>query len=176
MAQRINRALYALMQTTVDTFVSEYTATVEAHTAKLRSFNQMLSHELRNPLNTLQFATELLARRAAGDESQQHVIDLIARNVKHAALVTRAWRGYARAENALDSPGEQAIEVDVDRQGSDTAARGDGRGPRRHAASGGWPALDDHRLLEKLELVLINLVSNAIKYSDPNKDRPLRRD
>src|ERR1700754_5043070 len=112
-AQRINRALYALMQTTVDTFVSEYTATVDAHTAKLRSFNQMLSHELRNPLNTLQFAAELLARRTSGDEAQQRVADLIARNVKHAATVTRGLARLAQAENLIDSPGEQRIEIEA---------------------------------------------------------------
>jgi len=167
-AQRINRALYALMQTTVDTFVSEYTATVEAHTAKLRSFNQMLSHELRNPLNTLQFAAELLARRVGVDESQQHVVDLIARNVKHASTVTRGLARLAHAENALDSPGEQKIEVDaiakeVVRQLSEMA---ESRGVTLRV-------MDDLPLMTvdagKLELVLINLVSNAIKYCDPKK-------
>ena len=167
-AQRINRALYALMQTTVDTFVSEYTATVEAHTAKLRSFNQMLSHELRNPLNTLQFAAELLARRVGVDESQQHVVDLIARNVKHASTVTRGLARLAQAENALDSPGEQKIEVDaiakeVVRQLSEMA---ESRGVTLRV-------MDDLPLMTvdagKLELVLINLVSNAIKYCDPKK-------
>jgi signal transduction histidine kinase len=168
LAQRINRALYALMQTTVDTFVSEYTATVEAHTAKLRSFNQMLSHELRNPLNTLQFAAELLARRTAGDESQQHVVNLIARNVKHASMVTRGLARLTQAENALDSPGEQRIEIDaiakeVMRQLAEMA---ESRGVALRVAASLPVMLVD---AGKLELVLINLVSNAIKYSDPQK-------
>jgi signal transduction histidine kinase len=167
-SQRINRALYALMQTTVDTFVSEYTATVEAHTAKLRSFNQMLSHELRNPLNTLQFAAELLARRTEADESQRHVVDLITRNVKHAATVTRGLARLTQAEHALDSPGEQRIEVDsiakeVMRQLSEMA---ESRGVTLRVADG-VPAMTIDP--GKLELVLINLVSNAIKYSDPDK-------
>jgi signal transduction histidine kinase len=166
--QRINRALYALMQTTVDTFVSEYTATVEAHTAKLRSFNQMLSHELRNPLNTLQFAAELLARRTAGDESHQHVADLIARNVKHASAVTRGLARLAQAESLLDSPGEQRIELDsiaqeVTRQLAEMA---ESRGVTLRVADG-LPVMTVDA--GKLELVLINLVSNAIKYSDPHK-------
>lgn len=167
-AQRINRALYALMQTTVDTFVSEYTATVEAHTAKLRSFNQMLSHELRNPLNTLQFAAELLARRTAGDESQQHVANLISRNVKHASMVTRGLARLTQAENALDTPGEQRMEIDaiakeVTRQLAEMA---ESRGVALRVASNLPVMIID---AGKLELVLINLVSNAIKYSDPRK-------
>jgi signal transduction histidine kinase len=167
-AQRINRALFALMQTTIDTFVSEYTATVEAHTAKLRSFNQMLSHELRNPLNTLQFAAELLARRTEGDQSHHHVVDLIARNVKHASTVTRGLARLAQVESALDSPGEQRIEVDaiareVVRQLAEMA---ESRGVTLRVADGLPVMVID---AGKLELVLINLVSNAIKYSDPNK-------
>jgi signal transduction histidine kinase len=167
-AQRINRALFALMQTTVDTFVSEYTATVEEHTAKLRSFNQMLSHELRNPLNTLQFAAELLARRTEGDESHRHVVDLITRNVKHASVVMRGLARLAQAEHALDSPGEQRIEVDsiakeVMRQLADMA---EARGVTLRVADG-LPAMTIDA--GKLELVVINLVSNAIKYSDPDK-------
>jgi signal transduction histidine kinase len=168
-SQRINRALYALMQTTVDTFVAEYTATVEEHTAKLRSFNQMLSHELRNPLNTLQFAAELLARRCEGDESRLHIVHLIMRNVKHAAVVTRGLARIARVENPLDSPAEQLVEVaavagEVVRQLEDMAAA---RGVALRVADGLPMMIVDSG---KLELVLINLVSNAIKYSDPAKD------
>jgi signal transduction histidine kinase len=167
-AQRINRALYALMQTTVDTFVSEYTATVDAHTAKLRSFNQMLSHELRNPLNTLQFAAELLARRIGADDAQQHVVDLIARNVKHASTVTRGLARLAQAENALDSPVAQEIEVaavagEVVRQLAEMA---ESRDVTLRLMDGLPTMIVD---AGKLELVLINLVSNAIKYCDPKK-------
>jgi signal transduction histidine kinase len=167
-SQRINRALYALMQTTVDTFISEYTATVEEQTAKLRSFNQMLSHELRNPLNTLQFAAELLARRTEGDGAHQHVVDLIVRNVHHASTVTRGLARLAQVEHPIDSPGEQLIEVEglarevVRQLGEMAEARG-----VTLRVSDGLPAMTIDA--GKLELVLINLVSNAIKYSDPGK-------
>jgi signal transduction histidine kinase len=128
----------------------------------------MLSHELRNPLNTLQFAAELLARRTEGDQSHQHVVDLIARNVKHASTVTRGLARLAQAESALDSPGEQRIEVDtiareVVRQLADMA---ESRGVTLRVADGLPVLVVD---AGKLELVLINLVSNAIKYSDPDK-------
>jgi signal transduction histidine kinase len=95
-------------------------------------------------------------------------VDLIARNVKHASTVTRGLARLARAENALDSPGEQTIEVDslaneVTRQLADMA---EARGVTLRVADG-LPLMTIDA--GKLELVLINLVSNAIKYSDPKK-------
>jgi hypothetical protein len=46
--QRINQAVALLTQTTVDTFVERFTATIEDQTKRLASFNQMVSYELRN--------------------------------------------------------------------------------------------------------------------------------
>src|SRR5688500_10142622 len=47
--RRLTRAVRNLMRTTVDTFISEYTTTIEERTERIRTFNQMASHELRNP-------------------------------------------------------------------------------------------------------------------------------
>jgi signal transduction histidine kinase len=168
LSQRIHRAVYALMQTTVDTFVAEYVAAVEDHAEKLRTFNQMLSHELRNPLNTLQFAADLLARRGEGDESSQRLLQLIVRNVHHAASVTRSLARLGQVESSTSSASEQHVEVDavareVVRQLADSA---EVRGVTLRITDS-LPSL----VLDagKLELVLINLVSNAIKYRDPRK-------
>jgi signal transduction histidine kinase len=59
LAARLGHAVRSLMQTTVDTFVGEYTATIAQQTEKLESFNRMLMHELRTPLGTLLFAVEM---------------------------------------------------------------------------------------------------------------------
>ena len=44
--QRIDRAVALLTQTTVNTFVERYPATIEEQTKQLKAFNQMVSHEL----------------------------------------------------------------------------------------------------------------------------------
>jgi hypothetical protein len=44
---RLTRATRTLMRTTVDTFVSEYTTTIQERSERIKSFNRMASHELR---------------------------------------------------------------------------------------------------------------------------------
>jgi len=45
--RRLTRAARALMRTTVDTFVSEYTAAIQERDERIKAFNRMASHELR---------------------------------------------------------------------------------------------------------------------------------
>ena len=59
-SRRLNDAIWILTQTTVDTFVSNYTTTIASHAERLESFNRMVSHELRQPLGTLVYALPLL--------------------------------------------------------------------------------------------------------------------
>jgi signal transduction histidine kinase len=67
---RLTRATRTLMRTTVDTFVSEYTTTIQERSERIKSFNRMASHELRSPIGTLMLAagakTGLSARGDGG--------------------------------------------------------------------------------------------------------------
>src|SRR4029450_92378 len=58
--RRLTRSIRTLMRTTVDTFVSEYTTTLQARNARTRASTRMTSHELRNPIGTLLFAAAAL--------------------------------------------------------------------------------------------------------------------
>src|SRR6185369_1468439 len=81
--RKINQAVTILTQTTVDTFVARYTATIEDHTRRLEGFNQMVSHELRQPLGALQTAVALL-RQTEGDTDaarRARLIGALERNV-----------------------------------------------------------------------------------------------
>src|SRR4029077_9445970 len=57
---RLTRAVRVLMRTTVDTFVAEYTTTIQGQTERIQAFNRAASHELRSPIGTLVFAAALL--------------------------------------------------------------------------------------------------------------------
>jgi signal transduction histidine kinase len=70
--RRLNDAIWILMQTTVNTFVSQYTSTIDSHAARLESFNRMVSHELRQPLGTLMYALPLLKAEAARGDTGRH--------------------------------------------------------------------------------------------------------
>jgi signal transduction histidine kinase len=165
--QRLGHAIRTLMQTTVDTFIVEYTATIGQQREKLESFNRMVTHELRNPLSTLRFATDLLTKAEVirDEEAHRRVARLIQRNVQRTTELVRSLEHLAFAERPVDAPNQQRVKVayiatQVARQLADMAqARGvelriDPNLPEIVTESA------------QLELVLMNLFSNAIKYSD----------
>lgn len=81
--RKINQAVAILTQTTVDTFVERYTATIEDQTRRLEQFNQMVSHELRQPLGALQTAATLLRLTEADtdEDRRRRLIAAVERNV-----------------------------------------------------------------------------------------------
>ena len=66
MLRRLSRATGTLMRTTVDTFVAEYTATLQERNERIEKFNRMASHELRTPIGTL------IVRRGAAQVRRRH--------------------------------------------------------------------------------------------------------
>jgi signal transduction histidine kinase len=168
--RRLNRAVRTLMRTTVDTFVSEYTTVLDERNERIKAFNQMVSHELRNPIGTLLFAAAALTH--AGVRSDPHRLDkvttTIQRNAERLSWLIDNLQRLARLGGPLDVPSQQRVELgslvtEVARQLDEMAAA-------RQVTikvDAQLPALfiDPARL----ELVLLNLVSNAIKYSDPAK-------
>ena len=181
--QRIERAVALLTQTTVNTFVERYTATIEDQTRQMKAFNQMVSHELRQPLAALQMASTLLKRIEgdADDERHQRVVTAVERNVTRlvdrVAAITKMTAGRVADDS---KPGTQHVSLT-------TVAQESSRQLREMALSRDVqivvaPDLPDVTVdVGRLELILTNLMSNAIKYSDPAKsDRvvevlPVRR-
>lgn len=169
--RRLNEAIWLLMQTTVDTFVAEYTSTITSHASRLESFNRMVSHELRQPLSTLMYALPL-ARAAgeageAGKQASLHVV--MERNVTRLTELMDQLEVLSRLRlRDPDTPDTQEVELgtvawDVARQLRELA---DARGVRVRVREPLPVIVVD---LARLELILVNLVSNAIKYSDPAK-------
>jgi len=168
--QRLTRSSRTLMRTTVDTFVSEYMAAIEDRNSRIKAFNQMTSHELRSPIGTLMFAAAVLERPDVRADSK-HVEKLAATintNAQRLSWLVTNLQRVSRLTDTTDVPSEQLIEVstianEVARQLTDMASS-------RHVR-----ILVDPNLPElsgdpaRLELALMNLVSNAIKYSDPAK-------
>jgi signal transduction histidine kinase len=168
--RRIGRAVQTLMQITVDTFVAEYTDTITRQTEQLAGFNRMVSHELRNPLNTIQLVIGMLSSTGDADlpPLRTRITPLLQRNVTRIADILRSLEELARAREQTDTPVVQVIEVgavagEVARQLADVAAA---RGVTIRVAPE-LPAVTVD--MARLELALMNLVSNAIKYSDPAK-------
>ena len=167
---RLNEAIFVLMQTTVDTFVSRYTARIEEQTTRLESFNRMVSHELRQPLSSVLHAVELLGTPAADEEEKRRrLIEVADRNVRRLAHLLGMLGAIARPE--YDNPQRQSVDVskivgEVFRQLREAAEAN--RVTLRHDV----PAITLTADVSRLELVLVNLVANGIKYRDPAKADP----
>ena len=172
-SQRLGHAVRTLMQTTVDTFVSQYTATIAEQTTRLDSFNRMLMHELRTPLGTLLFAAELLNRsEASGDRAScVRLAGLIQRNLEHLSGSIRGLERLVFAERLVDAPNRQQVHIGA--MAAEVARQlGDMAHARRVEIRITEPLPTLVVDAGQLELVLMNLLTNSIKYSDPAK--PIR--
>jgi len=169
----ITRATRALLRTTVDTFVAEYTATIQERNERLRMFNRMASHELRTPLGTLLFAAAALDQSSMQSDPERlgKVAEAIRSNTQRLSRLVDNLQRIARLAESPDAPNLQKVEIGM------VAAEAARQLEEMAAAKGvSIRIADDLPQLvidpARLELVLMNLLSNAIKYSDPDKDAP----
>lgn len=169
-AARISHALRVLQQTTIDAFIAEYTDRIAAQHARLESFNRLVSHELRQPLGTLQFSLRTLLTPAADDPARrERLIEVATANVQRLIDLTRRLEEMARAKHRDgEDPARQEVDLgalakEVARQLQDMA---DHRFVTIRTAED-LPVIETDEA--RIELVLMNLVSNAIKYSDAAK-------
>ena len=168
--RRLTRSVRVLMRTTVDTFISEYTATIQDQTERIKAFNRSASHELRSPIGTLLFAGALLENDAVRQDPRRlsKVSATVKASAERLSWIVENLQRIARMSEPVDGPSEQRVDLrlladEVVRQLDEMAAS------RKVAlrVSTDLPTL--HADPARLELVLLNLVSNAIKYSDPQK-------
>jgi signal transduction histidine kinase len=164
---RLNEAVFVLLQMTVDTFVGRYAERIDEQTTRLEGFNRMVSHELRQPLNTVHVALELMGSEAGRDEAKQrHYLDVASRNARRLGDLMRMLGTLVRPDH--DNPQVQTVDLskivgEALRQVRDEA---DAKGVElRNRVEPLNLTLD----VARLELVLVNLLSNGIKYRDPAK-------
>jgi signal transduction histidine kinase len=168
--RRLTRSVRVLMRTTVDTFVSEYTTTIQEQNERIKAFNRAASHELRSPIGTLRFAAALLDNEVVRQDPKR--LAKVAATVRTSAdrlswLVENLQR-LAQMRDPVDVPSEQRVELsqlaeEVARQLAEMA---EARGVAIRVAADLPGLLADPA---RIELVLLNLVANAIKYSDAAK-------
>jgi signal transduction histidine kinase len=167
----LNDAIWILMQTTADTFLSEYTETIASHAARLESFNRMVSHELRQPLGTLMYALPLLKAEAGNADTSRHdhFLAVADRNVTKLTQLVEQLELLSRLQTRpADAPAVQRTDVE--------AVAWEVARQLREMAETREVAIHIHAPLPtlvldmaRIELILMNLVSNGIKYADPQK-------
>jgi len=164
---RLTRAIRVLMRTTVDTFISEYTTTIQEQTERIQAYNRAASHELRSPIGTLMFASALLDIDAVRQDPQRmaKVAATVRSSAERLAWLVENLQRLARLGDTVDVPSQQRIDLgalatEVMRQLEEMAAA---RGVALSVAPNLPNIVADPA---RVELVLLNIVSNAIKYSD----------
>jgi signal transduction histidine kinase len=169
--RRINAAVATLAQTTVDTFIAHYTETIQEQQHRLEGFNRMLSHELRQPLGVLVTAMGLLKATEGTDDGTRRASAMAAverttmRLMDLVSTITRLSMTSAAAD----------LQPNVQRISLTAAARDAARPLLEWAAARQVDVRIDPGLADvvvdmgRLGLMLTNLLSNGIKYSDPSK-------
>ena len=168
--RRLARSARTLMRTTVDTFLAEYTAALDERNLRLEKFNRMASHEMRTPIGTLTFAATLLksADVLADAHRLTQVVSVIENSATRLTWLINNLQRLAHLDGPIDVPTQQMVDVAAL---SDEVAR-----QLEEMAIARNVVIKIDRSLPtvlsdpaRLELLLLNLVSNAIKYRDPAK-------
>ena len=164
----LHAAVNVLSQSTVETFVTLYTQTIEEQGKRLEQFTRMAAHEWRQPLGALQFGVNMLREVPLDPMRTRRTLDAVSRSVAHLVDLTRKLEAVARVHGSEDNPVVQEVSVT-------TVVEEAARQLREMAEARGVDIRVDGPLptlvvdVGRLELTFLNLLSNAIKYSDPDK-------
>jgi signal transduction histidine kinase len=164
--QRTSQAIEMIRQATMTHFLRLSAERVNEREERLRRFNRMVSHELKNRVGAIRGAASLLAEPwldGAQRDRFQHMIMENADALQHVLSNLESLSridGEARQRRNVLLP--QAC-VEVKRQLRDIS---DARGVEIRI-SPDLPAVEVDAA--GVELCLVNFLSNAIKYSDPDK-------
>ena len=167
-AHRLFLAVALIQQATLTHYLSLVKERLSEREQRLRAFNRALSHELRNLIGAIGGAAEILQIGATSEEQRHTMVSMIVRNtetmkVSLENLVELSRMGEdARRSRHIALPQAAA---EVARQLREAARA---RGVEIKLAPD-LPVVDVNAAA--FELCLSNLVANAIKYSDPAKEK-----
>ncbi len=166
----VARIVNAILQATVDTFVELYMGTIHEQTEKIASFNKFVSHELKTPLQAALLNLELILENKDPTDADTQDLLRVQSSVQQSSLMLQNVEKLT--QNAPlpthDNPVQQ--EVDISAVLRDIVSQLD--------TSAGDKTVDitidddlGFSMIEtgKLKLVFTNVLTNAIKYSDPQK-------
>ena len=165
---RLHQAVDVLAQSTVESFVTLYTQTITDQRERLEQFTRMAAHEWRQPLGALQFGVKLLKVEDLDQARTHRTLEIVERSVDQLVVLTQKLETVARMNDAGDNPIDQEVSVA-------TVANEAARQLREMAdarsveirVSDALPTVTVD--VGRLELALVNLLSNGIKYSDAAK-------
>ena len=142
--------------------------TITDQRERLEQFTRMAAHEWRQPLGALQFGVKLLKVEGLDQARTHRTLEIVERSVDQLVALTQKLETIARMNNAGDNPIDQEVSVA-------TVANEAARQLREMADARSVEIRVSETLptvtvdVGRLELALVNLLSNGIKYSDAAK-------
>jgi signal transduction histidine kinase len=173
-AQRLFRAVSVIQQVTTTHYLRLSSERVREREERLRSFNRMVSHELKNRIGAILGAGHLLAdEEIAGDATQR--ARFAAMVVTNAGAMQDVLEGLMELSR-LDTDSRQQRNVLLPRVAAEVARQLRELAQTRAVELRVEPGMPEVEVnAAAVELCLSNYVSNAIKYSDPSRaDRWVR--
>lgn len=164
--RRLSDAVEIIREATAVHYLELAAARVSEREDRLRRFNRMVAHELKNHLSAIKGASDLLSEPWLDEVQRGRFVDMVRSNTSELQHVLENLETLSRLET--DARQNRNIMLP-------DAAREVTRRLREQARAHGvtirmapnLPAVEVHAAA--VELALGNYVSNAIKYADPSK-------
>jgi signal transduction histidine kinase len=166
-AHRLFLAITMIQQATVTHYLSLLREELSEREQRLRGFNRSLTHEMKNLVGIIGGAAEVLELEAISPEQQHRMISIIKRNTE---TMSATLDNLVELSRLRTDPRQQrhvqlpAAVAEVTRQLRE-AAKSENVEIR---VAGELPGVEVNAAA--VELCLSNLIANAIKYSDREKE------
>lgn len=164
--RRLEEAIEIVRQATTSHFLQLSSERVRDREDRLRRFNRMVSHELRNRIMAIRGAANLLEEVWIDQEKRSRFIRMVIENGDAVNQVLENLEALSR----LDSDARQHRNVLLPEAAAEVVRQLRSQAEARDVdvqIADDLPAIEVNAAA--VELCLANYVSNAIKYSDPHK-------
>ncbi len=166
-SHRLFRAIALIQQVTTTHFLRMANEAVREREERLRGFNRMVSHELKNRVGAIQGAHAMLSEAWIDDAQRTKFVGMIGENAEGIRTLLDNLVTLSR----LDADTRQSRHIELPQAAAEAVRQqrelARARGVRVHVAED-LPAVEVSAAA--VELCLSNYISNAIKYSDPVKE------
>jgi signal transduction histidine kinase len=174
----IAHIIHIILEATMNTFIGKYMQKINNQTERLVAFNSFVGHELKKTLQVALLNSELLMEKPTTLKEDNNDLQTIQKNVRQAMMMLNELEGLTLssgpAQDIKASPIFQKIDIstlldDIKLQLTDMLAEHEVNiNPGLTLKQNFGSVISEQ---SKLNLILVNVLTNAIKYSDPGKTK-----
>lgn len=168
-SERLYRALTAITTITATTFREEGFRDRRERARLLGSFGRELAHELRNRLGTAEASLHLLERETIDEATRERTLRTLRNTLQRIKGVADDVHALAIAQGSEESAQGRRLSLRTLLHEMIEELRGIAR-EKEVRIDVQEPIPDVQVDATRVELALINLVGNAVKYSDPGEE------